>query len=209
MEAVYTGTITSGYDQTGVFGTAGVDLAGLSYTTTYVFETTGNVHTTDANQDYIVSGDYNATSSTMTSATMTVGGQSYTIAPNFLGVSYVGSDLVGYTLYEEHGEQYFTDGVVSQDAYLDDSLYTADLNPVDLGASVDSLKNNLGSSGLFSIYFYNSVTGEYVYAYGAMAADSVHISEVAPVPLPAAGGLMLAGLGALAAVKRRRKSRRA
>ena len=95
MEAVYTGTITSGYDQTGVFGTGGVDLAGLSYTTTYVFETTGNVHTTDANQDYIVSGDYNATSSTMTSATMTVGGQSYTIAPNFLGVSYVGSDTNG------------------------------------------------------------------------------------------------------------------
>ena len=38
VTATWTGTVTSGHDQTGVFGAADADLAGLSFTDTFVTE---------------------------------------------------------------------------------------------------------------------------------------------------------------------------
>ena len=56
VQVQYTGTVSSGYDQTGIFGTAGSYLGGLAYTANYTFETTNGYTYSSWNQNYVYGG---------------------------------------------------------------------------------------------------------------------------------------------------------
>ncbi len=57
VRVTYTGTVSFGYDQTGVFGAPDAYLTGESYTVSYVFDTTrGFVHASPT-QNYTNGGD--------------------------------------------------------------------------------------------------------------------------------------------------------
>jgi len=85
LVATYTGTVSSGYDQTGLFGTAGGDLAGAAYTVKYTIDTTKGVYVNNLpSHDALYGGSDYGTSSPV-SATVTINGITLSIGGETVG----------------------------------------------------------------------------------------------------------------------------
>ncbi len=144
MQAVYTGTVTTAYDETGVFGASDPSaLDGLAYTLTYIYDTALGIRTTNANSDLVEGGSAVATISPMLSAVLTINGSSVSFSSAYVGQAYIfpnGANVTGvrHVAYQQgwFGSTYISDYVI---VYGDwPGLLTPDLDlPVTLGSTLN------------------------------------------------------------------------
>ena len=93
VDVTYTGIITQGADQTGVFGivdTNGGAYVGYNYTANYVFNTSIGITASTPTENLVYGGTYYNTPSPLLSASVTVNGVTATILTN--GPQYLNND---------------------------------------------------------------------------------------------------------------------
>lgn len=85
VDVIYTGTVTSDSDLTGVFGTVGGsnDLVGQIYTAKFVFDTSMGTEVNTGSQHYISGGTGFGTTSPAISATLTIGSTTISVPTNY------------------------------------------------------------------------------------------------------------------------------
>jgi hypothetical protein len=213
MQATFSGTIYSGYDTTGEFGAAGSDLLDQAISLTFTYDTSVGFQSSPGFEQVIGGPGYGGPSP-MISSVVTINGQSQSLGSGYYDyASLYDYGVHGYDQFYVQSYENSTDCVgdictISGDyalvytfaffEYLADSLdqpFTADL-------SVDDT-----SYGYFQTYTYayNTVTGEGLgseYAYGAYTLDSLVVTQVSTVPLPASFPLIIAALGGLAGLRK-------
>lgn len=216
MTAVVKGTITSGYDQTGEFGTAYTDLTDEKVTVTYTFDPdlapVRNTPGTGVDQAYGGAG-YSTADWPSLLAEVTIGGVTKTLTGSSYGlfdiydVAYGGYDLWQGTVYD-----YFYDANVSsvtESSYVQTYFYdNSDFLPEGLEDPfhLTALPNSAYQISSFQFVTFDYGSGTYLdWSYGRFSIDSIRVtSGMAAVPLPATGFLLVAGLAGLAAARRRR-----
>jgi hypothetical protein len=80
ITVIYSGTVGDSYDQTGIFGPAGGSLAGYSFTTSYVFDTSIGTRQTSQFVDHDLGGIGYAQPSPSLGAVLTINGISVGIS---------------------------------------------------------------------------------------------------------------------------------
>lgn len=204
MQIEYSGTLSSGYDATGVFGTAGTNLTGLTYTMTFTYDTSVGVRTGTASYDYIYGGYHYGTPSP-TASTLVVNGSAVDGNGDYYALDQRRND--GSTAYTfDVSNQYTVDPVTGAYVYNFGYFYADDLTlglPVDLETPYSFDVADGSGSGWFDYWVHGPISTER--AYGSMGVDRVTVSDVAPVPLPASAGLLFAALGALVGLRSRRR----
>ena len=205
MQIEYSGTLSSGYDATGVFGTAGTNLTGLTYTMTYTYDTSVGVRYTDPAYDSIYGGYLYSLPATTTS-TMVVNGSAVDGNGDYYDFDQRAKPSLASTV--DVSIQYTVDPVTGAYVYNYGSTHAYDFTlglPVDLETpySFDVADGYGYGSFVYGVYDPFGTNTEYAYAY--MDVDRVTISDVAPVPLPASAGLLFAALGALVGLRSRRR----
>lgn len=206
MQIEYTGTVDSGYDTTGVFGTAGEDLTGLSYTMTYTYDTSVGVRYTDANNDFIYGG-YAYSLPSPTSSTMVINSTAVDGNGDYVGIDQRYTDG-SYAITYDVSYQYTVDPITGAYVYNINYFYGYDLAlglPADLEAPYSFDVAAGYGYGLFQYQVYDPISGTTEDAYGSMNVDRVMITQVAQVPLPASAGFLFAALGALVGLRSRRR----
>ena len=204
--ATYTGTVSSGYDQTGEFGTAGADLAGLEFTSTYRFDTSLGVDDVTGYYEQNSGGSAYGTATPMLDATLKIGAVTVHVPGGYQGYSLSYNDG-NFGVIKNISKSFYSDSSSNGGRYVYNYIYT--------NAAPTTISNGFSSapSGTFSGFsdgyyqnsFYNYDTG-YIYSnYAHLVQDHVTISGA--VPEPATWGLMLMGFGGLGAMLRRRRSR--
>lgn len=201
-----TGTISTGYDTTGVFGAANTDLYGMSFSNSITLDPTAyaNIVYNDA--------DANSRTGTLTGSattTVTVGNTTKTFIWDLSsfynwGQSYLGAYNTNYGA-----------GMIFDEAYQNQSGYTADGSNLVSYGYLYSYVNAFGLSTSFNQNWARTVQagdygGSYFYIYGNSGYASFQgtpstISINSPVPEPEAYAMLLAGLGLLSFTAKRRK----
>ncbi len=88
LVATYTGTVSTGWDQTGLFGAPGGDLTGDAYIATYTIDTTRGFYETGVPTfDELNGGSYYGVSAPV-SATLEINGITQSVAGNYLSVDF-------------------------------------------------------------------------------------------------------------------------
>ncbi|UTP39768.1 PEPxxWA-CTERM sorting domain-containing protein [Phenylobacterium sp. LH3H17] len=198
----YQGTIETGTDVTGLFGTAGADLASQAFTAVYATDTAiGRM--TDAFVDKAEGTSPSPVpilSASMTINGMTVGSSSGTYGR----MQYDPGSYVSHSISELSNDGLFetSNGIVTQlhtplaPASLDTSFSFAGLEPAIFGG--------------FQFWRFNTQTGANDYrAYGSLVVTSV-VSKVAgsAVPEPATWAMMIVGFGLVGSTLRASRGRR-
>jgi hypothetical protein len=224
MQAVYRGTVSGGYDETGVFGAGGGDLAGLAFTLTYIYDTSVGNRDSGYHDDWMGSWFYDelrggtayGVPSPILSATLELAGK-----PDFVdfgGVTQAEittrSDGATYTNYHHRAQS----TGYGDDAENGSFVYGFTVNnwlsaPVGSSANLDDpsslLTGPMDFSGDFDIYAFSYTNGNYfLRAQGTLDEDTLEISELvipAPVPLPASFGALLTGLVAVGMLRRKKR----
>lgn len=78
-QAVWTGTIASGFDTAGIFGAAGTDLGGFSYTAVFRYDPSLGIRFTTAEYDIAYGGSVYGAPTPMSYAAITINGVTRTI----------------------------------------------------------------------------------------------------------------------------------
>ena len=214
MQAVFTGTVYSGYDQTGVFGAPGGSLANLGYTLRYVYDTSlGTRLSAGAGTvDDLYGGSVYGTATPTVSATLTIGsvtqsvGGSYESRYQLCNIGYCAIDqyytsAADYTSQPDGGYTYngFNAIVSDYTDFLPDNLDTP------FSVMISALAQQYG---YFQFATVDGTTGlRTTFANGYLSLDRLSVSQVdiAPIPLPASGLLLLGAGAGLAAIRRRRR----
>lgn len=212
MEAVFTGSFGEfGYDETGVFGAAYTELQGLDYSLKFTYDTAVGNRNTTPNSDGVYGGSFDAGPhvSPISSAILVING----VGRSF-GSSYYGDVSISQYLPNQYMFEYYvqdTNGVGTTDM-LRMSFYSG--MPINPNVEQEySFAGNPSSTGAFEIYNYDPdtyETVEFAYGYG-LTVDTFTFTQIStippisPVPLPAGAGLLAAGLGALVALRVRRR----
>lgn len=214
MEAVFTGTVSSGYDLTGEFISPESYLDGQSFTLTYIYDTAiGYRDTITDAYDLVYGGSTHPAPNPTISAILTIGARSLSIAGEY-NSSYSLCDLTfcAYDTYEAfvHDDVRTLDGSVYS-SYFNVAVFGMQVGmPIDLETAFQFNTDDNYEIGSFSYSNHDGSTETLLqYTHGFLDLDSVTVSVLddapAPVPLPASG-LMLAGAGlSLAALRRRGK----
>lgn len=213
FKAVYTGTVNSSSNQTGEFGTTEVQgLDGLDFVLTFIYDPSVGLEFSNSAIRSVSGGTITATSSPIIMSSISINGVTRTVDGAFAG-------SVGVQVTEpcpncldsvDHFAQAFVSAPSRELNYaLSAQILDFDL-PIPLslttpfGFTVPAAP--LSSFGFFS--FFDSIDGVLVESVsGSLTLQTVSVSEVrdvSPVPLPAGLPLLLAGLGALAVVRKRR-----
>jgi hypothetical protein len=195
-QVTYDGTIYAGYDTNGIFGAVNTDLAGQSVKATFVFDTTtagAGYYSNPGVFSELYGGLYwGGTSNPLLSATVTINGNTASVANNY-----------GYNF------AYFAPPGAYNDYYAEAGNAAGTLSY----ARVYSYTNSFGGPELYSP-FSHPVTGdsEYghftfnnAYDFGYYQVTRVTVGAVSEVPLPAALPLFVGGVGAMVWALRRRK----
>lgn len=220
MQAVYRVTLDSVNDALGLFDTAVVGDQGI---VTFLFDpdiAVGEWRSTFDDSDAMAGGTKQETvpgvhvPSPITSAALTIRGKTVAITPKYNAMAFLTSNKDGPANYEI--VVIFAAGNFSpaQDLTVDNSFATQD--PSLLG--VPSLD---GSYDFALPYRYGTTFGTFTYSEDGITKTDIEFTAfhftmgpvdtaptLTPVPLPAAAPLTLAGLGALAMLRRRRQAPR-
>ena len=215
---VYTGTVTYGYDYADIFK-AGPDLAGLTYTATYLIDDAKGTISEYSNDDGI--GSSYSSSSTI------YGGTRYGIPDNPVSAKFtingntvaIGGSYDSNVNESNYNPIYNGSGAETAHAFVQDYNYDIDgnyvsnylylaanrPNDVDYRPANFRIPQNFGPSYGFSYFGINdSVTG--LQAYAALDVASF-TSSAAAVPEPASWAMMIGGFGIVGGALRRRPRR--
>ena len=198
----YTGTVSSGTDETGVFGAAATDLTGKAFTSVYTlnYPTSGAIDVSGTSvHEYYGGTAYASNSVSPLSAQITINGVTKSLSGTFGGFHYLS------TLASPSGFAQISDIVFGSDQnsvvsnYIDSKVsnITDTLNLADaLQYTVKSDKE--GGGFVFSEDGNNA-------AIGFFKESSVTIESVGAVPEPATWALLLIGFGMVGATLRIRR----
>jgi hypothetical protein len=198
--ATFSGTVASGYDQTGVFAAADSDLTGYTWVATYTYDTTLGTQNTDGATFDIREGgpNFGGGTSPVLSSSITINGVTRTVA----GVS-------GYARTQNYPYVAFTATDQSDDG-VTEIYQTIEHYAYPVGAPT-SLETNFGpvvdpgfGNGYIQFYAYSytsSTTTEFATAY---LANAITYSVRDAVPEPANWALLIAGFSLVGTALRRR-----
>ena len=207
LVATYTGTVSDGYDQTGVFGAAGASLTGDSYVAKYTFDTTKGVDYNDLPAfEELYGGSAYGTSSPV-SATIIINGHTQLIEGNYLGQALTEPHYYYPYNVVEHASINYNYGVGNIFTYNYINNYLSNI-PQPTVTSTVPLTNSDEVSGSLQIdtYNYNTNTqSEYAYA----SFDGAGTVQIGGVPEPATWAVMLLGFGGVGASIRNQRRKQA
>src|SRR5688500_11611321 len=105
VQVTYRGTVSSGIDVTGEFGTMGADLLGLSSTAVYLFDTTRGHTDSSSTHSSVSGGSFSGIDSPALSAVLRINGYSVEFGGDYFGVIQATND--GSTSSQYHDAQSF------------------------------------------------------------------------------------------------------
>lgn len=202
-EVTYTGTVRTGWDYAGIFGAVG-DLTGQAYTSRYTFETASGGSANNGLESYVYGGSSFGLPSPSVSASMTINAITISWIGNYSAQIYGADDSVQPFVYSavSHWANYLLNG----------GIYTGMIHSAQEMASG---YYPLSLTDPFSANLIGNVSGSFVKYTNNWTLDveaeltPERISINTPVPEPETYAMMLAGLGLLGVVARRRKQKAA
>ena len=183
--ATYTGTVSSGFDSTGVFGVAATSLTGDAFTAVYTYNTALGVRATVPGVSDSVTGGSYISQPSVASATLTING----VTVSFSGAQASSADAEPGYVAEYAGS------TVSD--YVDNNVYAATLT-----ATLDETSAFTVGTAAHPDYFSIAAGGQT--ASGAFNTDTIQIDAA---PEPATWAMMLVGVGLTGARLRRVRRR--
>ena len=211
VQVQYRGTVSSGYDTTGVFGSAGSFLDGLAYTASYTFETTYGHTLSSSYYNYAYGGGVLSMPSPVLSSTVTINGNTVAVPGSWNGQISGYND--GIYSHQSHQSQEYSYNISS---YRDNNSYNYIYNyngtlPASITAPFSyAVTEGDTAEGFVQIRQYTLDSTGYTHsadAYAYLIPD--HVTIGAPIPEPETYALLLAGLGLLGFAARRRKLKEA
>ena len=220
VQIVYTGTVTEGFDYSGVLGTANTDLTGAAFRSVFIFDTSLGQSTSSPQYESLRGGTDYGVASPLVSSTFQIGSAI---------VSTRGD--VAATLYAQHDGDESDVELLPSDQFADAkhstspgaAIYETEENGAEIQNATSALPNNYDipfsyqvapgdvTFGEFLYYRYALATQTEAYAYAHLAVDTLTIGPLTdgggPVPEPASWALMILGFGGVGAMLRRRSER--
>lgn len=202
VTATYKGVVNDGYDQTGVFGTAGANLAGDSFTVVYTINDAVLAYSVNdpGRQSLIYGGsDVVHYNQSPVSAVVTINGVAVSIAgtENGLAVQYTiipePDQIYHYAATDERSFYVWNSVTSATDKFLSTSDYHAPLS--------HTIQRSDGATGRF----YEDINdgGSVQSAYATLIPTSVTIVDVA-VPEPTTWAMLILGMAMIGLAARRR-----
>ena len=218
IQAVFTGTVYGSFDKTGLFGGAGGSLDGQAFTMTFKYDTALGQRSNagPSTYDNVIGSTRFGLSNPTISATLQIGSQSRSILGDYFSQYQMCDD--GYPLYcgvdqyYANAEDYLTQpgGSYTLNRFVINFWDYLEFLPDNLDTPFSMLvSGSVGQDSRFIFASYDAALGTYpVYTYGGLTVSSLTVGPVvppvAPVPLPAAGGALLAALAAIGVLRGRR-----
>jgi PEP-CTERM motif len=212
MQSVYAGTVLFSTDTAGIFGGGSQDGMVFSLTTTY--DTAhGQTVAGPSGTTQLRGGTATGFSDPYLSASLTINGQSYSFGPARLAS--VSVDGFGSSFRQSVDLSSF-DPITGISRTIMFGTLLADqigMFPTGFSTPFTWTRGAFGvsfGSGDYNISAYDTVNRKVLFnTIGYLRIDNVAVTQLtpAPVPLPASALMLLAGLGAMAAARRRRVKR--
>jgi hypothetical protein len=202
MDVTYTGTVSSGTDYLGVFGTAGANLTGSSWVATYTYDTSLGYLSSSSSlyQLYGGSAYYYAPTSPVLSSMVTINGVGKAVDASYSGQVYGSNN--GSVSQQFHTAENSSSGQFEK---LNNGIYNYNGS---LPASITTpFTHTVNSSDAYHLGYYNSKNGT-VYDYISANLETLTVSEhVAAVPEPSTWAMMLLGFAGVSFAAYRKKKR--
>lgn len=207
LNVQYTGSVSSGYDATGIFGTAGTasSLNGSTWIANFFFDTSVGARYSSSSLD-IVYGGSGYPLPTPGSGSITINGVTKSIAGDYDATMYVDNNGSFTDVVHDY---YVSDGVTLTH-YL--SLYGTTATYSSSPPSVESLLSLSSADASFNgeFHWFEKPTGNLTWDTTNTWANLSPVSvSVTLVPEPESYAMLLAGLGLLGFMERRRKQKEA
>ena len=214
LVATYTGLVTNGYDQSGLFGAAGADLTNDAYVAIYTFDTTKGNYGSGGGSGYSYEYQQGGTccgAATPVSAQVTINGFTQSLAGNDYGYAYdshysYGAGFTSQLLHfvrdiTDDGHNYVNNQIFNTAFDISNVAYNV---PIALTAFDNSYNSGNAGAANFTTYNYDSIT-QTIYTNVNFGAGTVVVTE-GGVPEPASWALMIGGFGLVGASLRRRRA---
>ena len=207
VNVTYTGTISSGFDTTGVFGPANSSLTGDPYTTSYSFDTTIGFIFSDPNINATIGGPGSATfePSPSLGGVVTINGYSVTIGGSYFGEIYGLNDGTTSQSYHDVRDFLLYDPTTYDYNIMYNRIYsTSALIPKSITTSYAyAVTGDDLAYGVVQFSHYSNPDGQIDYAIANLSPETLTVSTV---PAPAALPLFASGLALMGLLLWRRKS---
>lgn len=196
LVATYTGTVSSGFDQIGLFGAPDSSLAGEAYVARYTYDTSLGVHDTSLPDfDEVVGGGGCCGIASPISGTLTINGMTQSVFGTVEGFA-VTEPLNNFM------EDLVHDTNVGNNSTVDNTLqsFVVGYFPANIDGTL-ALRNVL-NQGAAQFSIFNSLTGASISTSADLTGEgTVQIA----VPEPSTWTLAILGLGGAGAMLRRRR----
>lgn len=191
VSVTYTGTVVSGNDVDGIFGAPGEDLlSGQSYTANYTFDTAlGGFNTPEWSGAYGGIGSVTGDPSPNLSASLTINGNTFAFVGDYLGFIYGYNDASPYSEIFHLAQADSANTSLVQGAFEYSSYYP------------------LSPTQYFSGPTPGTAEGGFISGSSYLALAPSYFTIATAVPEPEAYAMLLAGLGLLGFMARRREQK--